>query len=102
MDTPLLALRGLFGDKAHMVQYLPLGLKSTPRLDNSENNPFGNPSFQNVLFLNLPRSNSERDPAARRFLEQNLPKPSQPLGIDFHCFPNSVLRVKIVSAKLQT
>ena len=27
MDTPLLALQGLFGDKAHMVQYLPLSLK---------------------------------------------------------------------------
>ena len=29
MDTPLLALQGLFGDKAHMVKYLPLSLKPT-------------------------------------------------------------------------
>jgi len=74
MDAPLLALRELFGEKAHLLKYLPLG-------QNACFHPF--PTCFSILFPHLLRSNSERDHVARRFLETNFEAPMQKLVSDW-------------------
>ena len=78
MDMPLIALKKLFGDKAHLVKYLPLVSKT---LKNSAilQNPEIHLDFCWTNILNL-RNNSEKDKVARQFLSENHEAPKQQLG----------------------
>lgn len=77
MDTPLLAVRKIFSclGLGNCVKYLLLG-----------SNWFGvSIELGGLLqFLHL-RSNSERNPVARRFLEKNFPPPAQLLICNGFC-----------------
>ena len=79
MDMPLLALKKLFGGKAHLVKYLPLVSKT---LNNSEIFFCSDIillylGWRNMLNL---RSNSEKDKVAKQFLSENPEVPKQQLG----------------------
>ena len=78
MDMPLIALKKLFGGKAHLVKYLPLVSKT---LNNSEIFFCSDIillylGWRNMLNL---RSNSEKDKVAKQFLSENHEVPKQQL-----------------------
>ena len=79
MDMPLIALKKLFGGKAHLVKYLPLVSKTL----NKSEIFFGSDVILLYLgsrnMLNL-RSNSEKDKVAKQFLSENHEAPKQQLG----------------------
>jgi len=76
MDTPLMALQELFGDKKGLIRYVFLICKYISFTKHS--------LVPSLSFSRFPvRSNSEKEKAARKFLTNNQPKPEQHLVFEF-------------------
>lgn len=83
-----MALQKLFGSKAHLVDYMFLGNIST--------------SITSCIRASAkcskrnPRSRSERNATAQRFLDKNFPEPHQLLGFKAGSHPNNIDRAHLV------